>query len=75
MLRETIDIQVRRGEEVVIRLRNPLRGVDGGEAGRHAYQAGREALLAVRSLLDAAIERVGRREQRAAGGRQEIRVE
>lgn len=75
MFRDTIDVKVTPGQEVTVRLRNPFRNVLPEEARRHAYQAGREALLAVRSVLDAAVERVSERERRAAAARREIKVE
>ena len=51
------------GEELVIRLRSPLLNLFPTEVRSHILEARKETLLAIRSLLDAVIERVEEKEK------------
>lgn len=63
-------------EEIVVRLRSPLARLLPPEVRSHMLAARREMLLALRSLVDAAIEGLEERERRAGSRRRtEIKVE
>ena len=72
-----LEVEYRRGEEVVVHFRpHLLKRVPGSSAG-HLRNANREFLLAIRSLLDGAIERMApadSEQQGKRGGRRQ-RVE
>ena len=63
------------GEEFVIRFKPPLFRIVPGETRNHIRTARKEMLLAFRSLIDAAIGRVGETEKRAERRRTKIEVE
>jgi hypothetical protein len=71
----------RAADEVVVRLPSPnrlLRAFLPDEAVKHLYAAQREQLLALRSVIDAALTRVERAERETGSGsprRTEIKVE
>ena len=69
------EVQYKPGQELVIRVR-PLRlGTVKNEAFNHFLAANREGLLAVRSILDAAIKATDRPEKTDKGGKKRIQVE
>jgi hypothetical protein len=63
------------GEQFVLRFKPPLSKILPDDARRHARLARKEVLLAVRSVLDAAIERVEEAEKKAEKRRTKIEVE
>ena len=76
--RRLLEVEYRRGEEVVVRFRpGALKGVPRTSA-RHCRSATRELLLAFRSVLDGAIERLTSPETqeqgRRARGRRRVEV-
>lgn len=75
--RRAFDYEYRDGEELVLRFRRPgwLDSLVPPAARQHWLAAQKEMLLAVRSLLDAAINRVEEREGRETQRRREIKVE
>ena len=75
--RRLLEVEYREGEEVVVRFRPHLLPGVPRDALRHWRKANRELLLAVRGLLDGAIERmeaVDSEERGRRGGRRK-RVE
>ena len=75
--RRLLEVEYRRGEEVVIHFRPHILRAVPHESLRHWRNANRELLLALRSLLDGAIERVTppEPEEQERRGRRRQRVE
>lgn len=72
MIGGTIEWEHRPGEEFVLRFKPPLGKIVPDEARGHIRAARQEMLLAIRSLVDAAIARL---EERKKGGPTKIEVE
>lgn len=73
MSESILELEYRPGEEVVLRFRPPKVPALSPEAREHFRTARREFLLALRSLIDAAIEALEKREE--PKGRTKIEVE
>lgn len=69
------EYEYRPGEELVLRLRPPKIQILPPEAREHFRAARRELLLALRSLLDSAIEALEKREKKGPKARTKIKVE
>lgn len=63
MKERILEVEHSPGEELVLRFRPPKKALFSGAEG-HAKVAGKEVLLALRSLIDAAIESLEREEKR-----------
>lgn len=74
MTQKLFEYEYRPGEELVLRFRSPSGRLLPPEVRNHWLEAQKELLLALRSLVDAAIALVEERES-AQSRRQEIRVE
>ncbi|MBI4201316.1 MAG: hypothetical protein HY531_03380 [Chloroflexi bacterium] len=72
-----LEVEYRKGDEIVVRLRPHLLKMVPQESLRHWRNSNRELLLAVRSLLDKAIERMepGAPDAQGRRGRRRQRVE
>lgn len=69
------EVEYRPGEEVVLRFRSPkLRGLPNSTR-QHLVVSGREALLALRDILDRAIERTERAEKAPRRKRTKVKVQ
>ena len=75
MLSGSIEWEHHLGEQFVLRFKPPLFKIVPDEARRHARLARKEVLLAVRSMLDAAIERVEEAEKKVEKRLTKIEVE
>ena len=75
MLSGSIEWEHHPGEEFVLRFKPPLSKLMPDEARQHARLARKEVLLAIRSMLDAAIERVDESEKNTEKRRAKIKVE
>jgi hypothetical protein len=67
--------EYRPGEELVLRFRSPLIDLLPAEVHEHLAAGRKELLLAMRSFVDAAINRLEERERARAKRRTEIKVE
>jgi hypothetical protein len=74
MAEKIFECEYTPGEELVFRFRRPSLHLLGPEARGHLLEARKETLLAVRSLLDAALERL-EEEERPRRRRRAIKVE
>jgi len=72
MAERVFEVEREPGEEVVIRIRLPKLS---GAARGHLKSARKEGLLALRSLIDAAIERAERTEKPRERKREKVKVE
>ncbi len=69
------EMEYRPGEEVVLRFKSPrIRGLPASTR-RHLLAGGREALLALRDILDGAIERTERSEKAPRKKRTRVKVQ
>ncbi len=69
------EVEYRPGEEVVLRFKSPrLRGLPDSTR-RHLLAGGREALLALRDVLDRAIERAEKAEAAPRRKRTKVKVQ
>lgn len=69
------EVEYRPGEEVVLRFKSPrLRGLPDSTR-RHLLAGGREALLALRDVLDRAIERTEKAEAAPRRKRTKVKVQ
>ncbi|MBE9513388.1 MAG: hypothetical protein IMY77_05010 [Chloroflexi bacterium] len=69
------EVEYRPGEEVVLRFKSPrLRGLPDSTR-RHLLAGGREALLALRDILDRAIEKAEKPEKTPRKKRTKIKVQ
>lgn len=69
------EVEYRPGEEVVLRFRSPrLRGLPDSTR-QHLLAGGREALLALRDILDRAIERSEKPEKAPSRKRTKVKVQ
>ncbi|MBI2906470.1 MAG: hypothetical protein HYX92_02310 [Chloroflexi bacterium] len=75
MVEKMIEVEHRPGEELVLRFRPPSMHLVPPEAKVHIKAAQKEFLLALRSLLDAAIECMDKADKPKARGRTKIEVE
>lgn len=73
--RRVLEVEYRRGEEVVVRFRPRLLSIVPSSSVRHWRNANREFLLAFRSLLDEVIDRMAPPESEEQGRRGRRRVE
>ena len=69
-----IEIERQKGEELVIKLRPPLKSLS-PEAKSHFLNAQKELLLSIRSVLDAMIEVVEKGESKESAAPKRTRVE
>ena len=69
------DYEYRPGEELVLRFRRPVIDCIPAEARDHLIAAQKEFLLALRSLVDAALSRMEEHERGETFRRTEIKVE
>ena len=70
-----LEVEHRPGEEVVLRFRAPKVSVLPDQTREHIRVVQKETLLALRSLLDRAIERVEEAEKTRTEGRTKINIE
>ena len=70
-----LEVEHHPGEELVLRIRPPLLRLLPEEARSHLYKARKERLLALKSLIDRAIERMEEREKAQEEGRTKIEIE
>lgn len=75
MTESIFEIEHRPGEEIVLRFKAPALSIIPEVARSHFRIARKEVLLALRSLLDVAIERVEEAERPKARKRTKIEVE
>jgi hypothetical protein len=75
MAEKVFEIEYRPGEEVVLRFKAPILSVMPEATKGHFRTAHKEALLALRSLIDKAIERAEEAEKTQAKERTKIEVE
>ncbi len=75
MAEKVFEIEYHPGEEVVLRFKAPILSVMPEATRGHFRTAHKEALLALRSLLDKAIERAEEAEKTKAKKRTKIEVE
>jgi hypothetical protein len=75
MAEKILEIERNPGEEIVLRFKVPACPVLPEAAREHFWMANKEMLLALRSLLDAAIERAEVREKPLRKRRGKIEVE
>lgn len=75
MANKIFEIEHQPGEEFVLRLKKPLFSILPEATRGHLMIARKEALLALRSLLDTEIERVEKKEKARAKKRTEIEVQ
>ena len=69
------EVEYRPGEEVVLRFKSArLRGLPDSTR-RHLLAGGREALLALRTMLDSAIERAEKAEKTPRRKRTKVKVQ
>ena len=69
------EVEYRPGEEVVLRFKSPrLRGLPDSTR-RHLLAGGREALLALRDILDRAIERMEKAKEAPSRKRTRVKVQ
>ncbi len=69
-----LEVEHNPGEELVIRIKVPLLRLLPEEARGHLYKARKERLLALKSLIDRAIERMEGREKTQGEGRTKIEI-
>jgi hypothetical protein len=69
------EYEYRPGEELVLHFRRPMLDLIPAEVHDHLVAGRKELLLAMRSLVDAAISRLEEREQARTQRRTEIKVE
>jgi len=69
-----IEVERHRGEELVIRLRPPLKSLS-PDAKNHFLNAQKELLLSIRSVLDAMIEVVEKGESKKSAAPRRTKVE
>lgn len=75
MSESIFEVEYRPGEEIVLRFRSPkLRGLPDSTR-QHLLAGGREALLALRTILDRAIEKTEKPEKAPAKKRTKIKVQ
>ncbi len=72
-LRKMVNVEV-KDEELVVHFRPPQEGIP-AEAREHMVNAGKEFLLAMRTLLDAAIETTEKASQEKKKTRAKIKVQ
>lgn len=72
---KVFEVEHRPGEELVLRFRPPMIHIVPPEARTHIKAAEKEFLLALRSLLDAAIECIEKSEKPKAKERTKIEVQ
>lgn len=75
MSEKILEIEHHPGEEVVLRFKTPMFSIMPEETRSHFRTARKEMLLALRSLLDKAIERVEETEKTKAKKRTKIEVQ
>ena len=75
MAEKIFEIEHRPGEEVVLRFKVPGLSIMPEATRSHLRMAGKEALLALRSLLDRAIERTEAAEKTVTKKRTKIEVQ
>jgi len=75
MADKVFEIEYHPGEEVVLRFKAPLLSIVPEEARGHFKTARKEALLALRSLLDKAVERAEETEKTKTKKRTKIEVQ
>ncbi len=69
------ELEYRPGEELVLRIKSPrLRGLPDSTR-RHILAGGREAMLALRDILDRAIERTEEAEEAPKRKRTKVKVQ
>jgi hypothetical protein len=75
MSNSIFEVEYRPGEEVVLRFKSPrLRGLPDSTR-LHLLAGGREALLALRDILDRAIERMEKAEEAPRRKRTRVKVQ
>ena len=73
--RKPFEYEYRPGDELVLRFRRPVIDLIPCEARDHLMTAQKEFLLALRSLVEAALSHLEERERRDSSRRTEIKVE
>ena len=69
-----LEVEHNPGEELVLRIKPPLLRMLPEEAMGHLRKARKERLLALKSLIDRAIERMEEREKTQGEGRTKIEI-
>lgn len=72
-LRKMVNVEV-KDEELIVHFRPPRKGIP-SEARAHMMNAGKEFLMAMRTLLDAAIETTEKVSEEKAKTRSKIKVQ
>ncbi|MBI4331828.1 MAG: hypothetical protein HY673_11160 [Chloroflexi bacterium] len=75
MSEKIFEVEHSAGEELVVRIRPPKLSMLSDETREHILSARREMLLALRSVLDAAIEYTESQEKAKGKGRKKIEVQ